>query len=158
MNDWNSETKLSQNFKLKEFEKSFVAKRKNIDNCVHDKETFKSLEKLCKNIVQPIRNYYKIPFSPNSGYRSITLNRYIGSSDTSQHVLGQAVDLEIPGVNNEEIFNFIKDELDFDQVILEYYDGVDPSSGWVHVSYVSNKDNRNRAMTFDGDHYRIVEE
>ena len=158
MNDLNSETKLSQNFKLKEFEKSFVAKRKNIDNCVHDKETFKSLEKLCKNIVQPIRNYYKIPFSPNSGYRSITLNRYIGSSDTSQHVLGQAVDLEIPGVNNEELFNFIKDELDFDQVILEYYDGVDPSSGWVHVSYVSNKDNRNRAMTFDGDHYRIVEE
>ena len=158
MNDWNSETKLSQNFKLKEFEKSFVAKRKNIDNCVHDKETFKSLEKLCKNFVQPIRNYYKIPFSPNSGYRSITLNRYIGSSDTSQHVLGQAVDLEIPGVNNEELFNFIKDELDFDQVILEYYDGVDPSSGWVHVSYVSNKDNRNRAMTFDGDHYRIVEE
>ena len=158
MNDWNSETKLSQNFKLKEFEKSFVAKRKNIDNCVHDKETFKSLEKLCKNIVQPIRNYYKIPFSPNSGYRSITLNRYIGSSDTSQHVLGQAVDLEIPGVNNEELFNLIKDELDFDQVILEYYDGVDPSSGWVHVSYVSNKDNRNRAMTFDGDHYRIVEE
>ena len=158
MNDWNSETKLSQNFKLKEFEKTFVAKRKNIDNCVHDKETFKSLEKLCKNIVQPIRNYYKIPFSPNSGYRSITLNRYIGSSDTSQHVLGQAVDLEIPGVNNEELFNFIKDELDFDQVILEYYDGVDPSSGWVHVSYVSNKDNRNRAMTFDGDHYRIVEE
>ena len=158
MNDWNSETKLSQNFKLKEFEKSFVAKRKNIDNCVHDKETFKSLEKLCKNIVQPIRNYYKIPFSPNSGYRSITLNRYIGSSDTSQHVLGQAVDLEIPGVNNEELFNFIKDELDFDQVILEYYDGVDPISGWVHVSYVSNKDNRNRAMTFDGDHYRIVEE
>ena len=158
MNDWNSETKLSQNFKLKEFEKSFVAKRKNIDNCVHDKETFKSLEKLCKNIVQPIRNYYKIPFSPNSGYRSITLNRYIGSSDTSQHVLGQAVDLEIPGVNNEELFNFIKDELDFDQVILEYYDGVDPSSGWVHVSYVSNKDNRNRDMTFDGDHYRIVEE
>ena len=158
MNNWNSETKLSQNFKLKEFEKSFVAKRKNIDNCVHDKETFKSLEKLCKNIVQPIRNYYKIPFSPNSGYRSITLNRYIGSSDTSQHVLGQAVDLEIPGVNNEELFNFIKDELDFDQVILEYYDGVDPSSGWVHVSYVSNKDNRNRAMTFDGDHYRIVEE
>ena len=158
MNDWNSETKLSQNFKLKEFEKSFVAKRKNIDNCVHDKETFKSLEKLCKNIVQPIRNHFKIPFSPNSGYRSITLNRYIGSSDTSQHVLGQAVDLEIPGVNNEELFNFIKDELDFDQVILEYYDGVDPSSGWVHVSYVSNKDNRNRAMTFDGDHYRIVEE
>ena len=71
MNDWNSETKLSQNFKLKEFEK-VLAKRKNIDNCVHDKETFKSLEKLCKNIVQPIRNYYKIPFSPNSGYRSIT--------------------------------------------------------------------------------------
>ena len=89
---------------------------------------------------------------------AVTLNRYIGSSDTSQHVLGQAVDLEIPGVNNEELFNFIKDELDFDQVILEYYDGVDPSSGWVHVSYVSNKDNRNRAMTFDGDHYRIVEE
>ena len=158
MSKWDSDTKLSQNFKLKEFEKSFVAKRKNIDNCVHDKETFKNLERLCKNIVQPIRNHFKIPFSPNSAYRSITLNRYIGSSDTSQHVLGQAVDLEIPRVSNQDLFDYVKNELNFDQVILEYYDGVNPNSGWVHISYVSDKDNRNRAMTFDGTHYRIVEE
>tara|TARA_Y100000816_G_scaffold128205_1_gene90329 strand:+ start:97 stop:573 length:477 start_codon:yes stop_codon:yes gene_type:complete len=158
MSSWDSDTRLSKNFKLKEFEKSFVAKRKNIDNCVHDKETFKNLERLCKNIVQPIRNHFKIPFSPNSGYRSITLNRYIGSSDTSQHVLGQAVDLEIPRVSNQDLFDYVRKELNFDQVILEYYDGVNPSSGWIHISYVSEKDNRNRAMTFDGTNYRIVEE
>tara|TARA_R100000900_G_scaffold127094_1_gene101834 strand:- start:146 stop:622 length:477 start_codon:yes stop_codon:yes gene_type:complete len=158
MKNWDSDTKLSNNFSLKEFEKSFVAKRKNIDNCVYERKVFKNLQGLCENIVQPVRDYFKIPFSPNSGYRSLNLNRYIGSADTSQHVLGQAVDLEIARVDNEELFNFIKDELNFDQVILEYYDGVNSSSGWVHVSYVSKKDNRNRAMTFDGTNYRIVED
>ena len=55
------------------------------------------------------------------------------------------------------IFGFIKDNLEFDQVILEYYNGIDPHSGWVHVSYISPKMNRNRAMTFDGKNYRIIE-
>ena len=86
MKNWDSDTKLSNNFSLKEFEKSFVAKRKNIDNCVYERKVFKNLQGLCENIVQPVRDYFKIPFSPNSGYRSLNLNRYIGSADTSQHV------------------------------------------------------------------------
>ena len=70
------------------------------------------------------------------------LNRKLGSRDTSQHTLGQAVDIEIPGIDNEELFDYIKENLEYDQIILEFYDGVDPRSGWVHVSYVSLEDNR----------------
>ena len=73
MNDWNSETKLSQNFKLKEFEKSFVAKRKNIDNCVHDKETFKSLEKLCKNMYLSLCIYANIHVCKPSYFHTLKL-------------------------------------------------------------------------------------
>ena len=153
---WTNDTKLSANFSLRELTKSSTAQRKGIDNFVEDKDVFNSLKKLTKNILQPIREHYDIPFAPNSGYRSPKLNKAIGGLSTSQHCLGQAVDIEIPTISNEEVFNFIREELEFDQVILEYYDGVDPRSGWVHVSYVSPKQNRKRAMTFDGKNYRIV--
>jgi len=158
VNDWDENTKLSKNFTIREFVKSQTAKRKEIDNSIQDEKILNNLINLCENVVQPIRDHYKIAFSPNSGFRSLSLNRLLGSKDTSQHVLGQAVDLEIPRVNNQDLFDYVRKELNFDQVILEYYDGVNPSSGWVHISYVSDKDNRNRAMTFDGTHYRIVEE
>ena len=140
---WNNDTKLSNNFTLREFTKSQTATRKNIDNSVTDKEIFKSLKCLCASVVQPLRDYYKVPFTPNSGYRCETLNKAIGGSAKSQHCLGQAVDIEI------------KDNLEYDQLILEYYDGIDPRSGWVHVSFVSRA-NRKVAMTFDGKNYRIV--
>jgi zinc D-Ala-D-Ala carboxypeptidase len=156
MKQWNENTKLSNNFSIREFTKSQTAKRKNIDNSIQDEKIFQSLIKLCQNIVQPIREHYKIPFSPNSGYRCPALNKAIGGSATSQHCLGQAVDIEIPTVDNMSLFNFVKENLDYDQIILEYYDGVNPSSGWVHISYVSSEDNRKIAMTFDGSTYRIV--
>jgi uncharacterized protein YcbK (DUF882 family) len=156
MKQWNENTKLSNNFSIREFTKSQTAKRKNIDNSIQDEKIFQSLIKLCQNIVQPIREHYKIPFSPNSGYRCPALNKAIGGSATSQHCLGQAVDIEIPTVDNMNLFNFVKENLDYDQIILEYYDGVNPSSGWVHISYVSSEDNRKIAMTFDGSTYRIV--
>jgi zinc D-Ala-D-Ala carboxypeptidase len=156
MKQWDENTKLSNNFSIREFTKSQTAKRKNIDNSIQDEKIFQSLIKLCQNIVQPIREHYKIPFSPNSGYRCPALNKAIGGSATSQHCLGQAVDIEIPTVDNMNLFNFVKENLDYDQIILEYYDGVNPSSGWVHISYVSSEDNRKIAMTFDGSTYRIV--
>jgi uncharacterized protein YcbK (DUF882 family) len=156
MKQWDENTKLSNNFSIREFTKSQTAKRKNIDNSIQDEKIFQSLIKLCQNIVQPIREHYKIPFSPNSGYRCPALNKAIGGSATSQHCLGQAVDIEIPTVDNMSLFNFVKENLDYDQIILEYYDGVNPSSGWVHISYVSSEDNRKIAMTFDGSTYRIV--
>lgn len=157
---WNNDTKLSNNFTLREFTKSQTATRKNIDNSVTDKEIFKSLKCLCVSVVQPLREYYKVPFTPNSGYRCPELNKAIGGSAKSQHCLGQAVDIEIPTVDNYDLFTYIKDNLEYDQIILEYYDGTDPRSGWVHVSYVCEhcvgRANRKVAMTFDGKNYRIV--
>lgn len=110
---------------------------------------------MCASVVQPLRDYYKVPFTPNSGYRCPELNKAIGGSAKSQHCLGQAVDIEIPTVDNYDLFNYIKDNLEYDQIILEYYDGTDPRSGWVHVSFVG-KANRKVAMTFNGKDYRIV--
>ena len=85
------------------------------------------------------------------------LNRKLGSRDTSQHTLGQAVDIELPGIDNEEIFYYIKERLDYDQIILEYYDGINPDSGWVHVSYVSPEENRRNSFSYDGNIYRAIE-
>ena len=155
--DWTDSTKLSRNFSLRELTKSSTAVRKNIDNSVKDRDVYNYLVKVCKHILQPIREHYDIPFSPNSGYRCPELNTAIGGSTTSQHCSGQAVDIELPTVDNEKLFGFIKDNLEFDQVILEYYNGIDSHSGGVHVSYISPKMNRNRAMTFDGKNYRIIE-
>ena len=99
---WDNDTKLSKNFSLREFTKSQTAARHGIDNFVYDEEVFKNLQSLCEEVVQPVRDYYNIPFSPNSGFRSLALNRLLGSKDTSQHVLGQAVDIEVPTINNFE--------------------------------------------------------
>ena len=155
--EFSSETKLSKHFKLKEFEKSQMAYRLGIDNRVTDKTIFNNLKNLSEEILEPIRNHFGKPFTPNSGYRCLELNRKLGSRDTSQHTLGQAVDIELPGIDNEELLHYIKEKLDYDQIILEYYDGVDPHSGWVHVSYVSPEENRRNSFSYDGKTYRVIE-
>lgn len=154
---FSSETNLSKHFKLRELEKSQVALRNQIDNSVQDKTTFNNLKTLCEEILEPIRNNFGKPISPNSGYRCLELNRKLGSRDTSQHTLGQAVDIELPGIDNEEVFYYIKERLDYDQIILEYYDGVNPHSGWVHISYVSPEKNRRNSFSYDGKTYRTIE-
>ena len=156
---WDNDTKLSKNFSLREFTKSQTAARHGIDNFVYDEEVFKNLQSLCEEVVQPVRDYYNIPFSPNSGFRSLALNRLLGSKDTSQHVLGQAVDIEVPTINNFELMEFISGNLNFDQVILEFYNEDDPKSGWVHVSYDRDKDNnRYRVLAYDGKKYTVLQE
>ena len=155
--EFSSETKLSKHFKLKEFEKSQMAYRLGIDNRVTDKTIFNNLKNLSEEILEPIRNHFGKPFTPNSGYRCLELNRKLGSRDTSQHTLGQAVDIELPGIDNEELLYYIKEKLDYDQIILEYYDGIDPHSGWVHVSYVSPEENRKNSFSYDGKTYRVIE-
>ena len=154
--EFSSETRLSKHFRLRELEKSQVALRHGIDNTVQDETIFFNLKSLCGEILEPVRNHFGKPFSPNSGYRCLELNRKLGSRDTSQHTLGQAVDIEIPGINNEELFHYIKERLDYDQIILEYYDGVDPHSGWIHVSYVSSEKNRKNSFSYDGKTYRVI--
>ena len=134
-------TRLSTHFSLKELTRSETAVRKGINNEPKERE-IENLKLLCENILEPVRVHYGIPFAPSSGFRSSELNREIGSSDRSQHVKGQAVDFEIPGVPNLEVALWVKENLEYDQLILEFHDPEkDPHSGWVHVSY-STEENR----------------
>jgi hypothetical protein len=151
---FNSNDRLSPHFKLREFEKSQIADRYEIDNTVKDEEVYNNLILLCENVLEPIRVHYGVPFSPSSGYRCLELNRKLGSSDKSQHTRGQACDIEIPTVSNYELGVWVRDNLDYDTVLLEFYKEDVPSSGWVHVSYVSEENNRKRALTFDGKEYK----
>ena len=96
--------------------------------------------------MQPVREHFGTT-RISSGYRSPALNEAIGGSTRSQHSKGQAVDFECDRADNAEVCQWILDNLDFDQVILEFYTKGDPKSGWVHVSYVSEEENRNRALT-----------
>jgi zinc D-Ala-D-Ala carboxypeptidase len=131
---------LSENFTLDELTKSQEAIRLGIENEPND-EQVGNLILLCKNILQPIRNYFKMPVSVSSGFRSAALCEAIGSSAKSQHTKGQAADFEIFGVHNKEVSDWIVKNLDYDQCILEFWNPNDPNSGWVHCSY---NDNGNR--------------
>lgn len=147
-------TRLSINFTLRELTKSNTALRHGLDNTPDPMGVTVNLVRVAQYILQPVRDNFGIPFSPSSGYRSLELNRLIGSKDTSQHVKGQAVDFEIPGVSNQELAEWIKDNLNFDQLILEFHNPENPSSGWVHCSYVGPECNRNQSLIFDGNKYR----
>jgi len=139
--------KLSDNFTLDELTKSQEAIRLGIPNEPND-EHITNLILLCKNILQPIRNYFKIPVSISSGYRSPELCEAIGSSRTSQHARGEAADFEIFGIHNKEVSDWIVQNLDYDQCILEFWNPNDPNSGWVHCSY---NDLRNRKQYLKAD-------
>jgi zinc D-Ala-D-Ala carboxypeptidase len=141
-------TRLSTHFSLKELTRSQTAERRRIKNIPKEKE-IENLKTLCENILEPVRKHYGIPFSPSSGFRSMALNEAIGSTKASQHIDGQAADFEIPGVPNMELALWIKEHLDYDQLLLEFYKENVPDSGWVHCSYVKNG-NRNKSKRFDG--------
>ena len=140
---------LSDHFSLEELTKSSTAVRKGIDN-EPDSTARENLIVLCSEILEPVRTHYGIPFVPNSGFRCLELNREIGSSDRSQHVTGNAVDFEVPGVDNKEVALWVKENCDFDQLILEFYKEGEPASGWVHCSYDVDKEHRKSARIFDG--------
>lgn len=153
--------KLSNNFTLAELCKSQTATRKGINNIPDtsfEKDIIENLQSLCKNVLQPIRDNYKLAYSPSSGYRSILLNETIGGSKTSQHCRGLAADIEIAGIPNAILAQWIEDNLDYDQLILEFYKADNPSSGWVHVSYNLEETalfkNRKESLTFDGISYK----
>ena len=101
---------------------------------------------LFDKVVQPVRDHFG-PTVLNSGYRGPELNEAVGGSSKSQHCKGQAADIEVPGVPNAELAEWIKENCDFDQLILEFYTPGIPDSGWVHVSYVSEEDNRKSILT-----------
>lgn len=127
-------TQLSTNFSLSELTKSETALRHGMDNTPGEVE-ITSLTVLAEQVLQPVRNHYKTGVKVNSGYRAPDVNASVGGSKTSDHCKGQAADIEIPGIANAELAQWIKDNLKFTQIILEFYTPGVPDSGWVHVSY-----------------------
>jgi len=145
---------LSKSFTLNELTKSQEATRLGIDNTPND-EHILNLKILCENILQPIRDFYGMPLSVSSGYRSAALCEAIGSSSKSQHTMGQAADFEIFGILNKEVSDWIVQNLDYDQCILEFWNENDPNSGWVHCSY-NNSGNRKQYLSAQKLNGRVV--
>ena len=139
---------LTNNFTLAELCKSQTALRKNIDNLPKDPDIVSKMQTLAEKILQPIRDKFG-PTVINSGYRCKKLNTAIGGSKKSQHCFGEAADVEVPTLSNRDLAEWIKNTLDFDQLILEFYNGKDPRSGWVHVSYKDSQNNRKQVLTIN---------
>ncbi len=137
--------KLSDHFSLAEAGKSQTAVRRGIDNRPPE-HLHGNLKATARHILEPIRKWYGKPFSPRSWYRGPELNEAIGGAKKSQHMTGEAVDIELPGVPNIELARWIKANLEFDQLILEFWNSDDPSAGWIHVSY-RHLGNRNEVLT-----------
>jgi len=136
---------LTKNFTLSEMTKSETALRHGLDNTPGDTE-LANLKALAENVLQPIRNHYGRGVKVNSGFRHPEVNAAVGGSKTSDHCRGQAADIEIPGVANAEVAQWIADNLEFRQLILEFYTPGIPDSGWVHVSY-NPADNKKQVLT-----------
>tara|TARA_R110000868_G_scaffold19507_10_gene83935 strand:- start:357 stop:815 length:459 start_codon:yes stop_codon:yes gene_type:complete len=125
--------RLSENFSLLELTKSDTAIRKDIDNTPDDVVTA-NLQALVTNVLQVVRDKFG-SVKVTSGYRSPPLNSSIGGSKTSQHCFGFAADFEVGGMDNKELAVWIRDNLEFTQLILEFYTEGDANSGWVHCAY-----------------------
>lgn len=128
---------LTNNFSLHEMTKSETAIRLGMENAPTD-EVIASLRALCEKVLQPVREHYGKGVKVNSGYRAPEVNAAVGGSKTSDHCKGQAADIEIPGVSNAELAQWIEANLPYTQLILEFYTKGIPDSGWVHVSYDPN--------------------
>ena len=127
---------LTKNFSLVELTKSQTAERKGIDN-TPSTEHQENLKRLCESILQRVRDHFNRVVSVSRGYRSEELCLAIGSKITSQHAKGQAADFEIYGLSNGELADWIRENLDYDQLILEYWTPESPNNGWIHCSFNS---------------------
>ena len=137
--------KISDHITYAEAIHSNTAKRKNIDNTPNETQV-EAMKLLAEKVFEPLREWVGGPIKVNSFFRSEALNESIGGSATSQHCKGQAIDIDdVYGrKSNAEMYNWIKENLDFDQMIWEF--GDDDNPNWVHVSYVSEDENRNRCL------------
>lgn len=162
-----AENKISQHFTLREAARSQTAARHGIDN-TPPSTVRPALIKVAESILEPVRAHYGIPFSPNSWFRCEALERRLCWTsferscerrnrepdeenwaiyfDRKQHPKGCAVDIELPGVSNYDLAKWIRDNLEFDQLILEFHVWDNPTSGWVHASFVEGE-NRGEVLT-----------
>ena len=145
---------LSKNLALAEVTRSETAKRKGISN-MPTPEHIENFKKLAENVFQPIRDHFGCPIHISSGYRSEALNKAIGGAGkmvngkyipSSQHCTGEAIDIDMDGtsITNKQVFDFIKEHLEFDQLIWEF--GTDANPDWVHVSYESTGKQRKQVL------------
>jgi hypothetical protein len=136
---------LSKNLTLAEVTRSESAKRKGISN-EPTPEHIENFKKLAEKVFQPIREHFGVPIHISSGYRSKALNTAIGGSLSSQHCQGEAIDIDMDGssITNKQVFDYIKDNLVFDQMIWEF--GTDKNPDWVHVSYESTGKQRKQIL------------
>ena len=137
---------LSRFFTLAEATKSDTAERLGIDN-TPPADVIETMKETCEAILEPVRFKFNRPVVIRSFYRSPALNAAIGSVPHSQHVTGQAVDFEVPGIPNADVAAYVRDHLIFDQCILEFYKPGIPDSGWVHVSFRGNGECRSECLT-----------
>jgi zinc D-Ala-D-Ala carboxypeptidase len=138
-------TKISAHISLREAVESYTAKRKGIENIPNEYQ-LTNMVGVAENVFEPLRKWVGGPIKINSFFRSTELNKAIGGSKTSQHCQGRAIDIDdVYGYKtNAEMYNYIKDNLDFDQLIWEF--GTDDNPNWIHVSYVSPDENRRRCL------------
>lgn len=137
--------KLSPNFSLAEMIKSDTALRLDMEN-EPDDDHIDNMIALCENVLQKVRDHYGKGVKVNSGFRHPDVNAKVGGSKTSDHCKGMAADIEIPGVANADLAEWIVENCEFRQVILEFYTPGVPDSGWVHVSY-NPDDNKKQVLT-----------
>ena len=137
--------KISDNITYAEAIHSNTAKRRSIDNTPSSTQVEK-MQLTASKIFEPLRKWVGGPIKVSSFFRSVALNEAIGGSSNSQHCKGQAIDLDdVYGYkSNAEMYHWIKDNLNFDQLIWEF--GTDVNPNWIHVSYVNDEDNRNRCL------------
>jgi len=151
--------RISKHISYPEAIHSNTAKRKGIDNTPGETQV-EAMKNLAENIFEPLRNWVGGPIKVNSFFRSVTLNESIGGASSSQHCKGQAIDIDdVYGYkSNAEMYNWIKENLNFDQMIWEF--GTDMQPNWVHVSYVSEEKNRNKCLKAYKEHgrtkYKII--
>jgi len=137
-------TQLTEHFTLAEMIVSPTAKRLGIPN-TPTAEHIENMRYCCEKILEPVRAKFG-PVTINSSYRAPLVNKAVGGSATSQHVNGQAIDFEVKGVDNKKVADWVADNLEFDQVILEFYSAGDKNSGWVHASIKKGGGNRKMRM------------
>ena len=137
--------KISKHISYKEGVYSTTAKRLGIDN-TPDAYALQNMELLAEKVFEPLREYVNGPIAINSFYRSPELNQAIGGSSKSQHCEGRAIDIDdtYGYMSNKEMYEYIKNNLDFDQIIWEF--GTDDNPDWVHISYVDHDFNRQRCL------------
>ena len=132
--------KLTKNFSLEELVYSETANLNGINNCA-SVDVLNNLSELCKNVLQPLRDHFNKPVVVSSGYRCRALNKLVGGEFNSQHITGEASDIVVLGVDIKQVFLYIKDNLEYDQLLLEK----SKTGNWVHVSYTKNN-NRKQAI------------